>query len=154
LIVPEGYRDGMVLTSIEIPAARAVVWDELADLSSHVEWMADAHSIEFLGPDRSGVGTRMEVETRFGPLRTRDLMEVTVWAPPERMAVVHRGLFTGTGEFTLDEAGPDATRVTWREDIRFPWWFGGRIGAWFAAPVFRWVWRRNLRRLRVRVTGV
>jgi len=143
----------MVVTSIEIPAPRAAVWDELARLDRHVEWMADAHSIEFLGEARSGTGTRIEVETRFGPLRTTDVMEVTDWSPPERMAVIHQGLFTGRGEFTLDEAGPDATRVTWREDIRFPWWLGGPLGAWFARPVFGWVWRRNLRRLRDRIGG-
>lgn len=140
---------GVVVTTV-IPAPRSRVWDEVAVLERHVEWMADAHAIEFLGEQRSGAGTRMEVETRFGPLRTTDRMEVTAWEPPSRIAVEHRGLFTGTGAFTLEEEGDHATRFTWREDITFPWFFGGPVGAWLARPVFRWVWRRNLRRLRER----
>jgi carbon monoxide dehydrogenase subunit G len=133
-----------------IPASLEAVWDELADLSSHVEWMADAHALRFLTDRRSGVGTRLEVDTRFGPLRTTDVMEFTEWDPPHRMAVRHEGLFTGVGEFTLTADG-DATALRWREQISFPWYFGGGLGAWAAQPVFRWVWRRNLRRLRERL---
>ena len=80
-------------------------------------------------------------------------MVFTAWDEPTRMAVRHTGLFTGTGEFTLEEAGAEATRITWREEIVFPWYFGGPLGAWAARPIFRWVWRRNLRRLRDRVTS-
>lgn len=147
-MLQKGYRGGMVVVSVEIPLPRPAVWRELARLDRHVEWMADARSIEFLGPRRAGTGTRFEVETRLGPLRTRDLMEVTAWEPLERIAVSHHGLFTGRGEFTLADAAPGVTRVVWREDLRFPWWFGGPIGSWCAGPVFRWVWRGNLRRLR------
>ena len=34
--------------SIEIPATPDEVWADLADIASHVEWMADAVAIEFL----------------------------------------------------------------------------------------------------------
>ncbi len=128
-----------------------MVWQELADLESHVEWMADAERIDFLTNQRAGTGTRLEVETRFGPLRTSDVMEFTSWDPPDRMAVRHGGLFTGYGEFTLETIDGSATRVTWREQITFPWFLGGPVGAVLARPVFGWVWRRNLRRLRERV---
>jgi carbon monoxide dehydrogenase subunit G len=134
-----------VAVSIVIPAPHEVVWEELARLERHVEWMADAHAIGFLGDLTTGVGTRMRVDTRFGPLRTQDVMEFTDWDPPRRMEVVHTGLFTGRGAFTLEPLGDRSTKVHWREEIRFPWYFGGRIGAWAARPVFRWVWRRNLR---------
>lgn len=139
------------MTSIEIPAPLERVWNELARLEHHVEWMADAESIEFLTETTSGEGTRIKVETRFGPLRSSDVMEFTAWDPPRRMAVSHQGLFTGSGEFLLEAAGPAQTVVTWREHIRFPWFFGGPVGSWAARPVFRWVWRRNLGRLRERV---
>jgi uncharacterized protein YndB with AHSA1/START domain len=142
-----------VVVAVEIPAPREAVWEELAALERHVDWMQDAHSIRFLGDRRRGVGTRMEVETRFGPLRTNDVMEFTAWDEPESMAVHHRGLFTGTGEFTLTEIPGGATRVEWREQIHFPWFFLGPAGAWAARPVFRFVWRRNLERLRQRITG-
>ena len=141
-----------VIVSVDLPAPPDEVWEEVARLEDHVEWMADAERIDFVGEQQRGTGTRMEVETRFGPLRTTDVMEVTEWVPGERMAVVHRGLFTGEGAFTLtpQEGG---TRFTWTERIFFPWFFGGPIGAWFARPVFGWVWRRNLRRLRERFTA-
>jgi uncharacterized protein YndB with AHSA1/START domain len=142
-----------VVVSVDIPAPREAVWSELATLEHHVEWMQDAHSIRFLGEQKRGAGVRMEVETRFGPLRTSDVMEFTVWDEPETMAVRHRGLFTGTGEFTLTEIPGGATRVVWAEQIQFPWFFLGPIGARAARPVFRFVWRRNLHRLRQRLSG-
>ena len=138
-----------ITVSIDIPAPPREVWDDVADLASHVEWMADAHRVEFLTEAHSGVGTRMEVETRFGPLRTTDIMQITGWEAPTTMAVTHQGLFTGTGEFRLEERY-GGTRFTWTEQIEFPWFFGGSLGAWIAKPVFRWVWRRNLSRLRAR----
>jgi carbon monoxide dehydrogenase subunit G len=138
--------------STHIPASRDRVWQDIANLEDHVEWMADAHSIEFLTESHSGVGTRMEVETRFGPLRTTDVREITRWDAGERMAVTHQGLFTGQGAFTL-EAEDGGTRFSWTEDIRFPWFFGGPIGAWAARPIFYLVWRRNLKRLRSRFSA-
>jgi hypothetical protein len=141
-----------VVVAVDIPAPRDEVWAELASLEHHVEWMQDAHGIRFLGDRRRGVGTRMEVETRFGPLRTTDVMEFTAWDEPETMAVHHRGLFTGAGRFTLTEI-PGGTRVLWSEQIDFPWFFLGPVGARAARPVFRFVWRRNLERLRDRVSG-
>lgn len=150
-IVPGRYRPGIVIVvSTEIPAPLELVWADIARLESHVEWMADAHAIEFRTEQRAGPGTRMDVETRLGPLRTRDLIEVVAWEPPTRMEVRHRGLFTGTGEFVLEPAGPEATRFTWREELRFPWYFAGPVGAFFAAPVLRWVWKRNLQMLAAR----
>ena len=144
--------DPAVTVSIDLPHPRHRVWDEVSRLEDHVEWMADARSIEFRTPSRSGAGARMVVETRFGPLRTRDVMEVTEWVEGRRIAVRHRGLFTGAGAFTLEDLD-GATRFTWSEHIRFPWWLGGPLGALAARPVFRWVWGRNLRRLAARFSA-
>jgi hypothetical protein len=141
-----------VTVSIHIPASREEVWADVANLADHVQWMADAHSIGFLTRRHNGVGTRMEVETRFGPLRTTDVMEITAWDEGERMAVVHQGLFTGRGEFTL-AAEHGGTRFAWTEQVGFPWFLFGPLGAWVARPVFAWVWRRNLRKLRDRFSS-
>ena len=62
-----------------IDAPRGTVWRRLADIADHVHWMADARAIRFTGERRSGVGTTLECETRIGPLRTTDVMEVTEW---------------------------------------------------------------------------
>lgn len=142
---------GPLLVGIAIPLPVEEVWKEVSRLDRHVEWMADARSIEFLTEARSGVGAAMRVATRFGPLRTTDTMVVTAWEPPQRIEVEHRGRFTGRGAFRLDPAGAGATRFTWEELIRFPWYLGGPLGALAARPLFRFVWRRNLERLRARL---
>jgi carbon monoxide dehydrogenase subunit G len=140
-----------IRTTIDAPPAK--VWDRLADIADHVSWMADAAAIRFTGDRRVGVGTTFECETRIGPLRTTDLMEVTEWRERRAMGVRHVGLFTGTGRFLLRRSPRGRTRLTWDEDLRFPWWLGGPVGAVVAAPVLRAVWRGNLRRLAALVTG-
>lgn len=134
-----------LVVSVLVRAPLAVVWEAVADLGSHPRWMTDAESLEFLGDVRSGVGTRMLVETRIGPLRTRDVIEVTGWEPGQRITVVHRGAISGEGVLQLD-AMAGGTRLKWSERLRFPWWWGGALTALLARPVLRWVWRRNLRR--------
>ncbi len=142
-----------ITVSVDIPATRQDVWDDLSSISSHSEWMADAESIDFLTEANQGVGTRISVATRIGPLRTTDVMEFVEWSPPERMSVEHQGLFTGSGAFVLEETTSRSTRFTWSERIRFPWYLGGRIGELVARPILRWVWRRNLTRFRERFSG-
>jgi uncharacterized protein YndB with AHSA1/START domain len=117
------------------------VWDALADIAAHVEWMADARAIRFTSASTEGVGTTFDCDTKVGPLRLVDTMEVTEWVPERAMAVRHVGLVTGEGRFTLHEAR-GGTVLTWEEELRFPWW----IPALPAAAVLRLIWRRNLRR--------
>ncbi|MBN2114590.1 MAG: SRPBCC family protein [Acidimicrobiia bacterium] len=143
---------GPVRVSVDIPQAIERVWEEAGALDRHAEWMADAQSIEFLGPERSGVGTRLRVATRLGPLHTIDELMVTAWEPPRRIEVEHHGRFRGWGRFHLEPLGPARTRFTWEESIHFPWYLGGPLGALAARPIFTWVWRRNLARFRARLT--
>jgi hypothetical protein len=130
-----------------IDAAPDVVWGELAAIPRHVEWMADAVAIRFHGDLRQGVGTTFECETKVGPLRTLDRMEVTSWAEGREIGVRHSGLITGEGRFRMDPAGGDRTEVTWTEDLAFPWYLGGPATALFARPILRRIWQGNLRRL-------
>ena len=141
-----------ITVSVDIAAPLETVWGEAADLASHAEWMADAESIEFETPQRSGVGTRMRVATAVGPLRTTDLMEVVEWEEGRSIGVHHRGVVTGTGRFTLAPVG-GATRFTWTEELTFPWYLGGPLTALAASPVLAWIWRRNLHGLRRRLEG-
>ncbi len=136
-----------VTVSVTLAAPVERVWAAVSDLSSHVEWMADAESIAFRTEQRSGVGTIMEVVTTVGPLRTTDVMEVTEWVERSSIGVSHVGVVSGTGRFSLTPT-PDGTRFTWSEHLRFPWFFAGPIGAWIARPIFRAIWRRNLARLK------
>ena len=141
-----------ITQSIDIDAPLDVVWNEAADLPSHVEWMADAESIEFQTDQRSGTGTIMKVETVVGPLRTTDLMEVTDWVDHKSIGVKHTGLVTGEGRFTLSPIA-GATRFTWTEELTFPLYLGGPITAFFAKPVLGFIWRRNLKGLKDRIEG-
>lgn len=129
---------------VEAPASR--IWPHLADLASHTRWMKDARSIVFLTEQSRGRGTVVEVETRVGPFRTLDRMEVTDWQEGKSISVRHLGVVTGEGTLSLVPEG-DGTRVVWSEELRFPWWMGGRVGGRLARPVLARIWRGNLRRL-------
>jgi len=135
-----------VEVSVVVPAPIEDVWADLAQLESHSEWMRDAEAIEFLTDQRAGVGTRIRVPTRVGPLTTVDEMQFTAWEPPHRMAIDHQGKFSGQGEIALQET-LEGTVVTWRERVKFPWTFAGPIGEFVAAPILRWIWKKNLEAL-------
>jgi uncharacterized protein YndB with AHSA1/START domain len=137
-----------IRVSTTIDAAPAVVWEDVRDLGSHVEWMADAEAIRFTSPERSGVGTTFDCDTKVGPFHLVDKMAVTEWVEGEAIGVRHEGLVTGTGRFTLTPEG-GGTRFTWEESLVIPWWLGGPA----AAPVLRLVWMRNLRKLRARFSA-
>ena len=133
-----------VAVVIDAPVRR--VWNDLRNIGSHVEWMEEAVAIHFEGAQRQGVGTAFVCETRVGPLRTADRMEIVEWRPRHRIGVRHTGVVTGTGRFTLRRAGPGRTRFTWDERLSVPWRLGGPLGALVAAPFLRRVWRTNLSR--------
>lgn len=139
-----------VVVSTIIDKSPAEVWADVVDIGSHVEWMADATEIRFLTDTTRGEGTRFECDTKVGPLSLTDVMEITAWEEEARMGVRHVGLVEGSGEFTLTELGPNRTEFRWEEDLTFPFWMGGPIGAFVARPVLRFIWKRNLTRLKAR----
>lgn len=141
-----------VAVTREIPAPHERVWSALADLESHTKWMRDARSIEFTSEHRRGKGTRIEVVTVIGPLRTTDIMEVVGWDEGRSIDVRHEGLVTGTGTLRVEPVA-GGSRVTWDETLIFPWWLGGPVTAWLARPVLRAVWKGNLRRLEETLLG-
>jgi uncharacterized protein YndB with AHSA1/START domain len=134
--------------AITIAAPPADVWQVIEPIERHVDWMTDAESITFTSAARRGVGTRFDCLTKVGPFRTTDRMRVTEWVPGELMGIEHSGVVTGTGQFTLVAREPRGTMFIWAEELTFPWWMGGSIGALAAAPVLRAVWNRNLRNLK------
>ena len=135
-----------ITVDVLIHRPRHEVWSEIRQVDRHVRWMSDALRIDFHTDQRDGVGTSFDCLTAIGPLRTRDVMTITRWVDDETIGVTHSGIFTGHGEFRLRSVG-DATRMTWHEDLRFPWWLAGPAGAWVARPILRRVWRRNLSNL-------
>lgn len=140
-----------VSTTIDAPPPQ--VWDALADIASHVEWMLDAESITFEGDQRRGVGTVFACLTRVGPLTLRDRMVVTRWDEGRAIGVEHHGAVSGEGVFELRPYG-SGSEVSWTESLTFPARLGGRIAAAAAQPVLTRIWRGNLRRLSERTVGI
>ena len=143
-----------VKASVLIDARPAEVWWVLEDIAGHVDWMVDAAEIRFTSSRPFGEGTTFECDTRLGPIRLTDRMEITRWAPGKAMDVVHSGVVTGEGGFRLRRARRRRTKVTWTEELRFPWWLGGRVGAVVGGKTaLAAIWRRNLRNLKAKVEG-
>ncbi|MGI9645450.1 MAG: SRPBCC family protein [Ilumatobacteraceae bacterium] len=162
-----------VTVSIDIDASPATVWAAVEPIEDHVDWMADAVAIHFEGEQRRGVGTTFLCDTKIGPIRLTDRMEITEWVPAVdagkgegdrdrgrgidgAMGVRHSGLVTGSGVFSLEPVGSEGvrTRFTWTEQLDFPWFFGGRLGEIVAARlVLGPLWRRNLSGLKRLVEG-
>jgi len=140
-----------ITVSTELNASPDAVWTILESIERHVDWMADAESITFVGAQTRGTGTRFLCRTAVGPFRLTDVMTITDWVPGRAMGVTHEGIVTGSGRFTLEPIdGGTRTRFTWSEDLRFPWWMGGPItGLVGGQVVMAAIWRRNVARLRV-----
>lgn len=137
-----------VRVAVDVDAPPAVVWDVLRDIGSHVVWMVDAVAIRFTSSRREGVGTTFECDTRVGPLRLVDRMEVVRWRPRKELAIRHVGVVTGTGRILLRRRRGGRCRVVWDERLRFPWWLGGPVGGLAGARVLALIWRKDLRNLR------
>jgi hypothetical protein len=138
-----------ISVSIEIDATPERVWQVVEPVERHVDWMHDAVAIRFVTEQTRGIGTEFLCDTKVGPIKLVDRMEITEWRPNEAMGVRHTGMVTGTGMFTLTPIDLGRrTRFTWAEELIFPWWLGGPIGAWIGGKVVMGaIWRRNLRGL-------
>lgn len=139
---------GRIRVSTIIDAAPAQVWDEVRVIERHVDWMADAVAIHFRSRKRSGVGTVFDCDTKVGPIRLKDRMEITEWREGKVVGVRHTGLVTGKGRFTISRARGGRTRFTWDERLRFPLWMGGPVGGIVGGRIMKRIWRKNLRVLK------
>ena len=60
------------------------VWEVVEPIEHHVEWMHDAVAIRFQSDQHRGVGTRFLCDTKVGPIKLVDRMEITEWVPGDR----------------------------------------------------------------------
>jgi hypothetical protein len=137
-----------IKVGVTIDVMQADVWNVIEPIENHVDWMLDAESIQFIDSQTRGVGTSFDCITKVGPIRLTDRMTVTEWEPGRSMGIEHHGVVTGRGRFTLRRRPGGHTKFTWSEELTFPWWMGGPVGALAAKPVLRAIWRRNLRELK------
>jgi uncharacterized protein YndB with AHSA1/START domain len=104
--------------AIDISATPAQVWDVIEPVERHVEWMHDAVAIRFLTDQHRGTGTAFLCDTKVGPLKLVDHLEITEWVPGSAMGVRHAGVVTGTGRFTLTPIDLGRrTRFAWDESL-------------------------------------
>ncbi len=138
-----------IKVSIEIDATPEKVWQIVEPIERHVDWMHDAVAIRFTSDQTRGVGTAFLCDTKVGPIRLTDKMEITEWVPGKAMGVKHIGIVTGTGVFTLESlSNGTRTLFKWEEKLVFPWFLGGPLGAFIGGKiVLRQIWKRNLRGL-------
>jgi len=144
-----------ITVSVEIDAPVERVWEVVEPVERHVDWMHDAVAIRFTTEQTRGVGTTFLCDTKVGPFRLVDRMEITEWQPNESMGVRHTGIVTGTGQFTLTPIDLGRrTRFTWAEELRFPWYLGGPVAGFLGGTiVMKGIWRRNLRALDALIEG-
>ena len=142
-----------ITVSIELAASPARVWEIVEPVERHVDWMADAVAIRFTNSQTRGVGTTFDCDTKVGPIKLTDRMEITEWVPEKSIGVKHVGIVTGTGVFTIEPLGNGQyTKFTWSEELTFPWWLGGPIGEVIGGNiVMKAIWRRNLKKLQALV---
>jgi carbon monoxide dehydrogenase subunit G len=108
--------------------------------------MPDVAWIRVRGDGR-GEGARLDVRTKvLGIPAVTDEVLVTAWDPPRRLAVEHRGLVKGKGEWRLEPFG-SGTRVTWTEELRLPGGVAGELAIRAYAPIQRAMLRRSIRNL-------
>jgi hypothetical protein len=139
-----------ITVGIDIDASPERVWEVVEPVEDHVDWMHDAVAIRFQTDQTRGVGTQFLCDTKVGPIRLTDVMEITEWVPARSMGVTHTGIVTGTGVFDIAPLdGGTRSRFTWSEELKFPWFLGGPIGAFVGGQiVMKAIWRRNLRGLK------
>ena len=109
-----------VSAQIELGLPPAEAWRRLLAWEDQITWIEDAVSVRVLTSHRGGVGVIVAVRTRvLGVPVLTDRLEVTVWDPPRRLVMAHRGLVRGVGEWLLQPVG-GGTRFTWTEDLALP----------------------------------
>jgi carbon monoxide dehydrogenase subunit G len=136
---------------IEAPAER--VWAVLSDIEGQAGWMADVAWIRRREGD--GLGAVFDVRTRvLGVPATTDVIRLTVWQPPHRLAVVHEGFVSGSGEWRLrPSVDGSRTLFEWEEALTMPPRGLGEVAIRVYGPVQRAMLRRSMRNLARLVTS-
>lgn len=126
---------------VPVPAER--LWQVLVDWPRHAEWVPFTRA-----EGGGGTGERIEAWTGIGRLGFLDVMDITAWNPPYRVAVRHVGAaLRGEGRFDVLDLPGGRCRVTWAELIDLPFGPAGRAGWIAVGPLVTAMLRLSLRRL-------
>ena len=139
-----------------IEAAPAKVWAVLSDVEGQAGWMADVAWIRRRDDGAAvGVGSVFDVRTKvLGVPATTDVIRLTAWEPPHRLAVEHTGFVSGSGEWRL-RPSTDGSRTLfdWEETLTMPPRGLGEVAIRVYGPIQRAMLRRSMRNLRRLVLG-
>jgi uncharacterized membrane protein len=143
-------RFGVTVT-VDAPVERA--WEVLADWEGSAVWMVDATTVEIIGEQREGVGTRVRAVTRVAGIPLTDIMEVTRWEPGKIIQVMHeRWPIRGLAWFELIPDG-DRTRFEWVEELDPPLGPLGELGGTLLRRPIEALLRKSARRFATVVTS-
>lgn len=136
--------------SVTVEAARERVHELLLDLEHYVEWWPQVRAVASLGPDdallvcRSLLPYDLEVHLH-AVSREIDCLEVALDGP-----------LAGWVRWTLDESGPDRTRLAFEQEVQVGAW-ELVAGSYLARPVLRanhrWMMRGAARGMQGRLSG-
>lgn len=125
-----------IVLTVDVAAPAEDTWAGATDWANQGAWMLGT-TVRPTRLDGRGVGGAIEAFTGIGRLGFVDPMQITVWEPPARCHVLHKGrLVRGTGAFEVERRGAAASRFVWREDLELPLGALGRLGWPLVKPVF------------------
>ena len=135
----------LVLT-VTVDAPVEQTWAGATDWAGQGQWMLGT-TVRPTTQGGQGVGGGIEAFTGVGRLGVLDRMEITLWDPPRRCHVRHRGrVVRGTGAFEVEPRANGRSAFVWREDLELPLGVLGRLGWPLVRPVFAYGVQLSLRR--------
>ena len=133
--------------AVRIHAAPERVWEWLADWDRSSQWIMGT-TVEVVGSQREGVGTKTRAVTRIAGIELVDEMSVTRWEPPHLIHVQHhRKPVLGDAWFEVVPVG-NGSQVEWVEDLEPPFGRLGELGGSVVRAPVEWGLRQSLRKLR------
>lgn len=136
-----------VETFVDAPVSR--VWEVLLDWEGSTEWMVDATTVEVIGSQREGVGTRVRAVTRVAGIPLTDVMVVSAWENERLIEVDHqRWPIKGPARFIIEPEGA-GTRFIWEEDLTSPLGALGEFGGRVLRRPIEALLRKSLRKFRM-----
>lgn len=124
------------------------VWNYIADIKSHENWMQDAKNVDLISGEANTVGAKYVCDTVVGPLKVKDTFEVLSYEKPNYMEIYHYGAVNGSGYFRLNRLTKNTTEFIWEEELKFPWYMGSFAGKKIAMFLLHNIWRKNLQTLK------